>query len=169
MEGTALIRWKWCDWLLVRARVKSQNYFTTASLPPISWSRRQAPRDSRASNFIFQLNTCGYSPYVIFSLTKGWVCRLQLLLTLVSAVVLRPESRGTHDQPGGPGTRIYIPQGQGGRVIPQALGLTPGIMSELHLMTVITRISRGLLRWNGGETTSVITILLSELFCGLLL
>jgi hypothetical protein len=26
--------------------------------------------------FIFQLNTCGYRPYVISSLTRGWVCRL---------------------------------------------------------------------------------------------
>jgi hypothetical protein len=33
------------------------------------------------SNFIFQLNTCGYSPYVTCSLTRGWVCRLQLLLS----------------------------------------------------------------------------------------
>jgi hypothetical protein len=30
--------------------------------------------------FIFQLNTCGYSPYVTSCLTRGWVCRLQLLL-----------------------------------------------------------------------------------------
>jgi hypothetical protein len=27
----------------------------------------------------------------------GWVCRLQLLLALVSAVILRSESHGTHD------------------------------------------------------------------------
>jgi hypothetical protein len=48
-------------------------------------------------NFIFQLNTCGYSPYVTSSLTKEWVCRLQLLLVLVSAVIHRSELRGTHD------------------------------------------------------------------------
>jgi hypothetical protein len=30
-------------------------------------------------------------------LTRGWVCRLQLLLALASAVILRSESRGTHD------------------------------------------------------------------------
>jgi hypothetical protein len=28
---------------------------------------------------------------------RGWVCRLQLLLVLASAVILRSESRGTHD------------------------------------------------------------------------
>jgi hypothetical protein len=47
--------------------------------------------------FFFQLNTCGYSPYVTFSLTRGLVCRLQLLLILASAVTLRSESYGTHD------------------------------------------------------------------------
>jgi hypothetical protein len=46
------------------------------------------------SNFIFQLNTCGYSPYVTSSVTREWVCRLQLLLVLASVVVLRYESRG---------------------------------------------------------------------------
>jgi hypothetical protein len=32
------------------------------------------------TNNFFQLNTCVYSPYVTSSLTRGWVCRLQLLL-----------------------------------------------------------------------------------------
>jgi hypothetical protein len=49
------------------------------------------------SNFIFQLNTCGYSPYVAPSLTRGRVCRLQLLLVLASAVILRFESHRTCD------------------------------------------------------------------------
>jgi hypothetical protein len=42
------------------------------------------------SNFIFQLNTCVYSPYVTSSQSRGWVCRLQLLLARVSAVILGP-------------------------------------------------------------------------------
>jgi hypothetical protein len=41
---------------------------------------------------IFQLNTCGYSPYVTTSLARGWVCHLQLLLVLASAVILRSDS-----------------------------------------------------------------------------
>jgi hypothetical protein len=45
----------------------------------------------------FQLNTCGHSFHVTSSLTIGWVCRLQLLLALASAVILRSESRGTND------------------------------------------------------------------------
>jgi hypothetical protein len=49
------------------------------------------------SNFVFQLNTCFHSPYVTSSLTRGWVCSLQLLLALARAVILRSESRGTHD------------------------------------------------------------------------
>jgi hypothetical protein len=49
------------------------------------------------SNSIFQLNTCAYSPYVTSSLTRGSFCRLQLLLALASTVILRSESRWTHD------------------------------------------------------------------------
>jgi hypothetical protein len=44
--------------------------------------------------FIFQLNTYGCSPYVTSPLARAWVCRL---LGLASAVILRSESRGTHD------------------------------------------------------------------------
>jgi hypothetical protein len=80
-----------------RTVLQSQSYFRTGGLLPISSSWRQAPWDSWHSNFIFQLNTCGYSPCVTFSLMTGWVCRLQLLLVLASTVILWSESRGTHD------------------------------------------------------------------------
>jgi hypothetical protein len=43
------------------------------------------------------MNTCGCGPYVTSSLTRGRVCRLQLLLVLASAIILRSEFRGTHD------------------------------------------------------------------------
>jgi hypothetical protein len=56
-----------------------------------------SPLRLTTSNFIFQPSTCGYSPYVTSSLTRGWVSRLQLLLVLASVVILRSESRGTHD------------------------------------------------------------------------
>jgi hypothetical protein len=56
-----------------------------------------SPLRHTTSNFIFQTNTCGYSPYVTSSLKRGWICRLQLLLVLASAVVLGFKSRGTHD------------------------------------------------------------------------
>jgi hypothetical protein len=57
-----------------------------------------SPLRLTTSNIIFQLNICGYSPYVTSSLMRGWVCRLQLLLVFASAVILRSESRGTHYQ-----------------------------------------------------------------------
>jgi hypothetical protein len=91
-----------------------------------------SPLRLTASNYIFQLNTCGYSPYVTSSLI-GWVYRLQLLLVLASTVILRSESRGTYDhillfsdsrlpQPRWPGPRIYIPQEQDSPVIPPGTG-----------------------------------------------
>jgi hypothetical protein len=45
----------------------------------------------------FQQNPCCHSPYVTSSLIRRWVCRLQLLLILASAVILRSQSRGTRD------------------------------------------------------------------------
>jgi hypothetical protein len=61
------------------------------------------------------------------SLTRGRVCNLLLLLHLARAALLDSEFRGTQGhillsqylrlpQPEGPGSRIYIPQGQGGPV-----------------------------------------------------
>jgi hypothetical protein len=68
------------------------------------------------------------------SVTRGRVCNLlvQLLLGLARAVTLGSKSRRAHghillshqrlSQPGGPGSRIYIPQEQGGPVIPPGTG-----------------------------------------------
>jgi hypothetical protein len=56
-----------------------------------------SPLRLMTSNFFFQLNTRGRSPDLSPSLTRGWVCRLQLLPVLASAVILGSESRGTHD------------------------------------------------------------------------
>jgi hypothetical protein len=79
------------DWLhLVRVTLRQAVY--RQSVPLGDKSLRLT-----TSNFIFQLNTCGYSPYVTSSLTRGWVCRLQLLLVLTSAVIFRSKSRETHD------------------------------------------------------------------------
>jgi hypothetical protein len=49
------------------------------------------------SNFIFQLNTCGYNPYETSCLTVGWIHHLHLLSVLASAFTLRSESLSTHD------------------------------------------------------------------------
>jgi hypothetical protein len=84
------------DQLSVRVRVRVRvtlrlavyrRQFVLATSPFSLWT----------SNFIFQLNACGYSPYVTFPLKRGWVYRSQLLLILASAGILRSESRGTRD------------------------------------------------------------------------
>jgi hypothetical protein len=54
------------------------------------------PLQNHGPYFFSQRNTCGYSPYITSSLTRGWVCRLQLLLVLGSAVILVSESHVAH-------------------------------------------------------------------------
>jgi hypothetical protein len=56
-----------------------------------------SPLRITTSNFIFQLNTCVYSHYVTSSRQRGWVCPLQLLLVLASAVILGTESHGIYN------------------------------------------------------------------------
>jgi hypothetical protein len=93
-----------------------------------------SPLRLTTNTFIFQLNTWGYSPYVTSFLTRGWVCRLQLLMGLASAVSLKSESRETRDHillsqirdspklDGQVPIFIYIPQEQSGPVIPSDTG-----------------------------------------------
>jgi hypothetical protein len=90
-----------------------------------------SPLRLTTSTSFFNWKIWGYSPYVTSSLTRGLVYRLQFLLVLASTAILGSESRATHDhtvpdsrlpQPGGPGPRIYIPQEQGGPVIPPGTG-----------------------------------------------
>jgi hypothetical protein len=79
------------------------------------------------------------------SLTRGWVCNVlvQLHLGLARAVTLGSKSRRTHHillshlrlpQRGGPGPCIYIPQEQGGPVIPPstALDSNPAMTVRSH-------------------------------------
>jgi hypothetical protein len=92
------------------------------------------PSHLRLTTSIFfpQLNTCGHSPLVTPSLTRRWVCRLQLLLTLARAVILSSESRGTHDYNLLSQIRdslnlegqiyVYIPREQDDPAIPQGSG-----------------------------------------------
>jgi hypothetical protein len=73
---------------------QSQSYFTTDGLP---WRQARLRLTTRDLLFFFQLKPCTNSLYVTSSLTRRRVCRLQLLLVLASAVILRSESSGTHD------------------------------------------------------------------------
>jgi hypothetical protein len=78
-----------------------------------------SPLRLTTSNFIFQVNTCVHSPYVTSYLTRRLVSRLQMLV-LASVVILRSESRGTHDHillSHIRGSRVYIPPEHGGPVI----------------------------------------------------
>jgi hypothetical protein len=77
--------------------LQGQCCFTTGGLPSIISPLATIPLTVSTRDFISQLNTCGYSPYVTSSVTGEWVCRLQLLLALASVVILRSESLGTHD------------------------------------------------------------------------
>jgi hypothetical protein len=54
------------------------------------------PSGAHDQNFVTarQMRVCWYRAP---TLTRGRVCRLQLLLALASTVILRSESRGTHD------------------------------------------------------------------------
>jgi hypothetical protein len=92
-----------------------------------------SPLRLTTSNFIIQLNTCGYSSDITSSLTRGWVCRLQLLMVLASVVILGSESRGTYnhillsqirDSPNLEGqVPIFLsPRNRVARLYPQALG-----------------------------------------------
>jgi hypothetical protein len=93
-----------------------------------------APSPLRLTTRIFfQLNTCGYSPCVTFSLMRGWVCRLYLSLDLASVFILMSESRETHDhivlsqildspQPGGQVPVIISHRNRVAQLYPQALG-----------------------------------------------
>jgi hypothetical protein len=55
------------------------------------------PLETHGQNLFFLLNTCCHSPYITSSLTRGWVCHLQLLLALASSFILGSKSRGTRD------------------------------------------------------------------------
>jgi hypothetical protein len=66
-------------------------YLLSDSVRVRSWRQ-----DSRPVTF-FQINTCGHSSHVTSPLKTGCVCRLQLMLALVRAVILRSEYRGTHN------------------------------------------------------------------------
>jgi hypothetical protein len=93
-----------------------KTYFTTGGSPPISSSLRRAAWDSRPE-FFFQLNTCGHSPYVTYNCC--WSSPAHSFsgpspTRLMTFYCLRFETPSTW----GPGTRIYIPQEQGGRYTP---------------------------------------------------
>jgi hypothetical protein len=88
------------------------------------------PACLRIKHHLRLLRVCWFE---VHSLTRGQVCRLQLLLAVASAVILGSESLGNRDtillsqnrespQPWGPGPHIYNPQEQGESYIPPGTG-----------------------------------------------
>jgi hypothetical protein len=120
------LTFNWLRWELVSVTLRLVVYRQSISVT--------SPLTLTTSNFIFQLNTCCYSPFVTSSRMKGQVSRLQLLLVLASTVILVSESHGTSlphftvsdlrlSHRGGSGPHIYIPQEQVGPVISPDTGL----------------------------------------------
>jgi hypothetical protein len=130
-----------CLWLIIMAPVYRimntsvcSNYFATDDQSASLSSCRAPIWTSWPTTFLFsvwqlRVSCCG-APLR----ARGWVCNLlvQLLLGLARAVTLGPKSLRTHDhillshltlpQPGRPSSRIYIPEEQGGPVIPPGTG-----------------------------------------------
>jgi hypothetical protein len=89
------------DWLLLASGFYWSEPRVRVTLRLAVYRQSVRPDDNSlrltTSNFIFQLNSSGYIPYVTISLTRGWVYRWQLLLVLASAIILGFESSMTHD------------------------------------------------------------------------
>jgi hypothetical protein len=79
------------NWLVKCTLKCIRNYFVTY------WVRLGDKPLETHEQHSFQLNTCGHIPYVTSSLTRRWVCSLQLLLALTKADILRSESSGSHE------------------------------------------------------------------------
>jgi hypothetical protein len=78
-----LSKWK-CGWRS-SGKLKSQSYFTTGGLPPISSSWHQAFWGSGPAFFFFlQQNPYGHNPCVTSTLTRGWACLLWICLAFVN-------------------------------------------------------------------------------------
>jgi hypothetical protein len=92
------------------------------------------PLETHDQTFFFQLNSCVNRPYVTSSLTRGRVCRLQLLPASPAQSFSCPESREAHDHfplfqlrdspnQDTTGPQIYMhPRNRMARLYPQALG-----------------------------------------------
>jgi hypothetical protein len=79
----------------IKSQSQSQGYATTyGQSASLSWC--QAPSEAQDQIFVtvtqLRVSKCGS-----LSLTTEWVCRLQLLLVLSSAVILGSKSRETYD------------------------------------------------------------------------
>jgi hypothetical protein len=129
-----------CLWVALSEFEVEINLLSTASRPVcLGVGLSSAALD----HILFLSDDWGFLDVGAPSLTRGWACNLlvRLLLRLTSAVTLGSKPHRTQDhillthlrlpQLGGPGLRIYIPQEQGGPVIPPGTGLRPFWASPL--------------------------------------
>jgi hypothetical protein len=89
----------WCSGHVINSCSRSHvalNVLQRIVAVTCSYTVVSSPLRITTSNF-FQLNTSFHIPYVTSSLTREWVCSLQLLLVLATAVILPSDSRGTRD------------------------------------------------------------------------
>jgi hypothetical protein len=121
---------------------QSESYFTSGGLRPIRLGIKPFQTHDQ---YFFQLNTCGYSPYVTSSLTRWWVRRLKLLLEPLQRSHSRVRvprdswpyftvSDSRLPQTRGPGPRIYIPQALDSLFVTSydSQGYGGGIATHLH-------------------------------------
>jgi hypothetical protein len=87
--------WSLASW--IQSRVQTSELFHYWRFTANQFVLATSPLRLTTRIFIFQQNICGYSPYVSSSLTRGWICCMQLMLDFASAVILKSESHGTHD------------------------------------------------------------------------
>jgi hypothetical protein len=110
-----------------------------------------SPLRLTTSNFIFQLNTCGYSPYLTLPLwreagsvvyNRCWSSPAQSFTGASPAGLITTFYclRFGHPQHGGPGPRIYIPYEQRGPSIPPGTGFPFRRLLRLR-MTSLWRIT----------------------------
>jgi hypothetical protein len=82
--------------LSVLSQSQGQSYVTTdGQSSSLSWC--QAPIWGLRPDFYYCQTVAGFLMWGALSLTREWVCRLQLLLVLTSAVILGSEPHGTCD------------------------------------------------------------------------
>jgi hypothetical protein len=99
---------------------KSQSYFTTGGLPPISSSWRKTSWRSQ-SKIVLQLNPCGHSAYVTSCLTRWWACLLCIGLAFVMCT--------------------YCTYSLLSKILPFALYTSPLLVQALHSRSFLSHLS----------------------------
>jgi hypothetical protein len=87
------LHWHFRERVVAEVESQFQRFFTTGQSVRLG----AEPLENRGQILFSQLNTYSHSPHITCSLTRRWVCHLQMLLALASTFILGSESRGTRD------------------------------------------------------------------------